>query len=457
MQDTYNKMLSSYYSDSKFYDHGTENMLEEIKNEIDSRPSDLREQEEFSADKVAKYNKEKERLFDKYDKEEISHKEYNEKTDELKRKYGIEKEKVDTTEKWTEKDKREYDLYKRAKENPDSIDPMTENSTDWDALDKKWSNRYDYDKEQEEFGNQENNYSKMSDEELRDELDFNRTMLNEMDRRLSGKYDISDEQRQKLEDRAYRYERTKDDIRDEIRKRKGMGPVEREFGTKTEAQVERFKERKGKDLGINITEAPSRASQKTGLKAEPYKKELDRTVELGLSATSYTAGKDAEILDSISGQLSDGIWENSNMDRYWKNMDFVSENGNIKMATGSRGWYPDYSSYGGYRGGYSNPFSEKDDSQIRTYIADKAKQIVKKNIDDNPSLGKWSRDNTNRVEYMGGHGAENVTVADVYSFYDRVKGRPGKKYNTYGKTSVAKEDVDNIKAKVERYKKRKNK
>ncbi len=40
------------------------------------------------------------------------------------------------SEKW------EYDLYKRAKENPDSIDPMTENSTDWEALDSKYKDRY---------------------------------------------------------------------------------------------------------------------------------------------------------------------------------------------------------------------------------------------------------------------------------------------------------------------------
>lgn len=40
------------------------------------------------------------------------------------------------------RDKYDYDLYKRAKENPDSIDPMTENSTDWEALDKKYKDRY---------------------------------------------------------------------------------------------------------------------------------------------------------------------------------------------------------------------------------------------------------------------------------------------------------------------------
>lgn len=42
--------------------------------------------------------------------------------------------------------RKEYELYKRAKENPDSIDPMTENSTDWEALDKKYSGRYEKEK-----------------------------------------------------------------------------------------------------------------------------------------------------------------------------------------------------------------------------------------------------------------------------------------------------------------------
>lgn len=40
----------------------------------------------------------------------------------------------------------EYNLYKRAKENPDSIDPMTENSTDWEALDKKYGEKFKNDK-----------------------------------------------------------------------------------------------------------------------------------------------------------------------------------------------------------------------------------------------------------------------------------------------------------------------
>lgn len=37
----------------------------------------------------------------------------------------------------------EYELYKKARENEDSIDPMTENSTDWEQLDKKYKERYE--------------------------------------------------------------------------------------------------------------------------------------------------------------------------------------------------------------------------------------------------------------------------------------------------------------------------
>ena len=40
-------------------------------------------------------------------------------------------------------DKEEYELFKKAMEKPDSIDPMTENSTDWEALEKKYKGRYE--------------------------------------------------------------------------------------------------------------------------------------------------------------------------------------------------------------------------------------------------------------------------------------------------------------------------
>ena len=38
---------------------------------------------------------------------------------------------------------KEYELYKKGYEHPESIDPMTENSTDWVKLSKKYSKRYE--------------------------------------------------------------------------------------------------------------------------------------------------------------------------------------------------------------------------------------------------------------------------------------------------------------------------
>ena len=61
----------------------------------------------------------------------------------------------------------EYDLYKKAIENPDSIDPMTENSTDWEALDKKYKSKYEA----------ENYYSKLSQYQTREDLDTRKYKL----------------------------------------------------------------------------------------------------------------------------------------------------------------------------------------------------------------------------------------------------------------------------------------
>ena len=62
----------------------------------------------------------------------------------------------DTGETYTKKlEAKEYELYKTAKENPEKIDPMTENSTDWKALDKKYKDRYESEKNTLNFKTQE--------------------------------------------------------------------------------------------------------------------------------------------------------------------------------------------------------------------------------------------------------------------------------------------------------------
>lgn len=68
---------------------------------------------------------------------------------ELKNRYGTDN--VDLINAGREPENRvklvddDYKLYKQAKERPDTIDPMTENSTDWEALDRKYRKRYEQD------------------------------------------------------------------------------------------------------------------------------------------------------------------------------------------------------------------------------------------------------------------------------------------------------------------------
>ena len=80
--------------------------------------------------------------YDNYVKETLSNEDYireNRPNEHLNNLINESKEKRESQLK--EQD--EYELYKKAKENPDSIDPMTENSTDWETLDKKYKDKYE--------------------------------------------------------------------------------------------------------------------------------------------------------------------------------------------------------------------------------------------------------------------------------------------------------------------------
>lgn len=70
------------------------------------------------------------------------------------------------------------------------------------------------------MGKNNSDYSKMSNEEIKDEIYHNTGMLNEMERRLSSRYKLTDEQRDKLETRAAGYESTRDELKSELERRK---------------------------------------------------------------------------------------------------------------------------------------------------------------------------------------------------------------------------------------------
>ena len=119
--------------------------------------------------------------------------------------------------------------------------------------------------------------------------------------------------------------------------------------------------------------------------------------------TGLSDSKAEDILNSVIGQMSDGIWENSpRMDRYWKYADIIKEGSEIAIKISN----PDY---------YENGFKGKSESEIKKFFAQKVKQIVKK------EELNWDRNNEERTRYLDRH--SGVTVKDAYRVYDKLLGR----------------------------------
>lgn len=172
---------------------------------------------------------------------------------------------------------------------------------------------------------------------------------------------------------------------------------------------------------------------------EDDEEELDESKKLqeGVNNLTIRTGltdKNAyDVLSSVVGQLSDGIWENSpGMSRYWQHMDIDKEGSEVVAKFDTK----DYDS--GFRG--------KDESQIKKWLANKVKQIIKEE-----GLN-WDRDNTETVSYMHG----NVTVQDAYRVYDKLLGRkdyiPDPSKKTESKVVMKKElNKDELLNKLEDY------
>ena len=106
------------------------------------------------------------------------------------------------------------------------------------------------------------------------------------------------------------------------------------------------------------------------------------------------------ILNSIIGQLSDGIWENTSAcDKYWRSLDVTtSEDGYIQII--------DRHSV------CSNPID---------YMANKIKQIIKIEIEDGITQLHWDRHCSANPSYLGYSNA--ITVGECYKLYEMLKGR----------------------------------
>ncbi len=119
--------------------------------------------------------------------------------------------------------------------------------------------------------------------------------------------------------------------------------------------------------------------------------------------------KFTNILSSVLGQMSDGIWEGTrSMEKYWKSLKF-----NVNTA---------------------NEIELEDVYFVcadpRDFFANKIKQIIKIEIDNGNAELEWRRDCSGIPKYI--HGS-TVTVGDCYHLFDLLKGRDtaNKYYSTY--------------------------
>ena len=153
-----------------------------------------------------------------------------------------------------------------------------------------------------------------------------------------------------------------------------------------------------------------------------YRIKRDLVINTGLKGK-----KCYDILESVIGQLSDGIWENTNsVRRFWQDQDIV-RNEKDEVIIKSR-------------------YLFEDEISCKKYFAHKVKQIVQIERDDGDSSLKWDRQNDRATSYISPYGysvQENgkwvhkdadydILVGDLYYVYDTLLGRDTTKF-TYAR------------------------
>lgn len=130
-----------------------------------------------------------------------------------------------------------------------------------------------------------------------------------------------------------------------------------------------------------------------------------------LVSTGLSDAKAEDVLNSVIGQMSDGIWENtSQMDRYWKNLEIVKKDGELYIQANTDS--------------YSSGFKGYTEDEIRKFVANKVKQIAKMYIEDYKGSAKdlaWDRNCTVKCDYLDYH--SGATIQDAYRVYDKLLGR----------------------------------
>ena len=135
--------------------------------------------------------------------------------------------------------------------------------------------------------------------------------------------------------------------------------------------------------------------------------------------TPFFSKKAYDILHSVLGQLSDGLWENSRgYTKYWINFDVERKtNGQVYFAVNNL-YYKIFS-----KDYCTNPFIEMTNAEFLNWVANKLKAVIIAELKDNSISSKegWKRNNTTfESKYLSY--SEKITVADIYVIYDWLKG-----------------------------------
>lgn len=143
------------------------------------------------------------------------------------------------------------------------------------------------------------------------------------------------------------------------------------------------------------------------------KESLKEDSEKRIVTTGLSGEKNKEILDSVIGQMSDGIWENSpGMDGYWLPVT-ISNNGDIlidnkgEIRSGER-WI-------------KNRYYDMSDDEVRRFFANKIKQISQEYLNDNnlnPYKG-WNAESDEICDYLDRN--SGVTIGDAFLAYQALK------------------------------------
>ena len=155
-------------------------------------------------------------------------------------------------------------------------------------------------------------------------------------------------------------------------------------------------------------------------------------------ATPLNGDVEYDIICSVQGQLSDGIWENSPaMESYWRMSNMVKgDDGKTYIDVSKQLDYVDYKDHRGVNHWKNNKYANMTNAGVRNFWADKIKQVVDIERSDSKRYSgnygtdySWRPDNNTELQYMHSYKNEgkNPTVGDAYKVWAKLGAPEGAK------------------------------